>query len=165
MQLTKHWAAQLDDYAIDLAWSPDGTQLAAASSAGPVSLFASADGKKLHELPGHENGTNCLAWQPSASTSGTQFSPINSQLHLATGGQDGAVKFWDATAGQHTATSPLGPTWVEHLAWVPASTSRAESGSPLPALKSQLLFASAGRKLVALRADGSVAHTLSLIHI
>jgi len=36
MQLTKHWAAQLDDYAIDLAWSPDGSQLAAASSAGPV---------------------------------------------------------------------------------------------------------------------------------
>ena len=66
MQLTKHWATQLDDYAIDLAWSPDGAQLAAASSAGPVSLFASADGKNLHELPGHTNGTNCLAWQFTA---------------------------------------------------------------------------------------------------
>ena len=159
MQLTKHWAAQLDDYAIDLAWSPDGTQLAGASSAGPVSLFAAADGKKLHELPGHANGTNCLAWQPSASTSGTQFSPLNSQLYLATGGQDGAVKFWDATAGQHTATAPLRPTWVEHLAWVPAPAPRSASGSQLSALSPQLLFASAGRKLVALRTDGSVAHT------
>ena len=130
MQLTKHWATQLDDYAIDLAWSPDGAQLAAASSAGPVSLFASADGKKLHELPGHTNGTNCLAWQPSASTSGSQLSPLNSQLHLATGGQDGAVKFWDATAGQHTATAPLGPTWVEHLAWVP----QPETPNPKPSV-------------------------------
>ena len=31
MELTKHWAAQLDDYVIDLAWSPDGSLLAAAS--------------------------------------------------------------------------------------------------------------------------------------
>ena len=45
MQLTKHWAAQLDDYAIDLAWSPDGTTLAAASGAGPVSLFAEIEQK------------------------------------------------------------------------------------------------------------------------
>ena len=29
MQLTKHWAAPLDDYAIDLGWSADGAQLAA----------------------------------------------------------------------------------------------------------------------------------------
>ena len=57
MQLTKHWAATLDDYAIDLAWSPDGSLLAAASAAGPVSLFAATDGAKRHELPGHEQGT------------------------------------------------------------------------------------------------------------
>ena len=28
---------------------------------------------------------------------------------LATGGQDGAVKFWDSAAGQHTATAQIGP--------------------------------------------------------
>ncbi len=152
MQLTKHWAATLDDYAIDLAWSPDGTLLAAASAAGPVSLFAATDGAKRHELPGHEQGTNCIAWAPS---SGSQPSALNAQLLLATGGQDGAVKFWDATAGQHTATAALGTAWVEHLAWVSASA----SGSQLSTLSSRLLFASAGRKLTALRADGSVAHS------
>ncbi|HEX2852012.1 MAG TPA: WD40 repeat domain-containing protein [Opitutaceae bacterium] len=128
MNLTKHWAATLDDYVIDLAWSPDGAQLAAASAAGPVSLFASGDGAKLHELPGHDNGTNCLAWQPATAT-------------LATGGQDGTAKLWDAAAGQHTATASLGSVWVEHLAW---------AGSHL--------FAAAGRALFALRADASVAH-------
>ena len=128
MQLTKHWAATLDDYAIDLAWSPDGALLAAASAAGPVALFAAADGIRRHELPGHEHGTNCVAWSPASA--------------LATGGQDGAVKFWDSAAGQHTATAKLGTAWVEHLAWTGPT-----------------LFASAGRKLAALRADGTVAHT------
>lgn len=141
MQLTKHWAAHLDDYAIDLAWSPDGTQLAAASSAGPVSLFAAADGQKRHELPGHPEGTNCLAWLSSAA--------------FATGGQDGAVKFWDAAAGQHTATAPLGRDWVEHLAWVPAPALSSEPS----ALGSPCLLAAAGKTLTALRPDATVAHT------
>lgn len=132
MNLTKHWAAQLDDYVIDLAWSPEGTTLAAASAAGPVTLFAAGDGAVRHALPGHDDGANCLAWQPGSS------------VVLATGGQDGLVKFWDATAGQHTVSAHLGGAWVEHLAWRPG---------PQPTL-----FAAAGRKLVALRADGSEAH-------
>lgn len=165
MNLTKHWAGQLDDYVIDLAWAPDGTQLAAGSAAGPVSVFAAQDGARQHELPGHADGTNCLAWQP-----GTGGSPVSSAAStpdapsiartptstLATGGQDGAVKFWDATSGQHTATASLGSAWVEHLAWRPRPT-----GSPSPSTTAQsspLLFAAAGKTLTALRADGSVAH-------
>jgi len=144
MNLTKHWAAQLDDYVIDLAWSPDGTRLAAASASGPISLFASADGARAHELPGHPDGTNCLAWQPRSS----------SGLTLATGGQDGTVKLWDATAGQHTATAELGSAWVEHLAWRPQPS---DSGLSTPG--SQLLFAAAGKSLFALRPDASLAHT------
>ena len=42
MQLHKTWAAPLDDYVIDLAWSPDAALLAAASQAGPLHLFAGA---------------------------------------------------------------------------------------------------------------------------
>lgn len=134
MQLTKHWAATLDDYAIDLAWSPDGALLAAASSAGPVTLHAAADGAARHTLPGHDDGTNVLAWQPGGAAT------------LATGGQDGLVKFWDAAAGQHTASASLGSAWVEHLAW------HVHASAPL-------LFASAGRKLAAVRPDGAIAHT------
>lgn len=148
MQLTKHWAAQIDDYVIDLAWSPVAgavvsdpgstrsatTVLAAASAAGAVSLFAAVDGARLHDLPGHETGANCLAWSPSGAA-------------LATGGQDGAVKFWDTSAGQHTATASLGHDWVEHLSWRPTKES------------TPMLAASAGRKLVFLRPDGAPAHT------
>jgi len=151
MNLTKHWAAQLDDYVIDLAWSPDGARLAAASASGPVSLFAAADGARSHDLPGHPDGTNCLAWQPQLQT---QNSKPKTPPLLATGGQDGTVKFWDTAAGQHTATAELDSTWVEHLAWRPQP-----SGSQPSTLSSQLLFVSAGKSLFALRPDASLAHT------
>jgi WD40 repeat protein len=140
MQLTKHWAGTLDDYAIDLAWSPDGSALAAVSAAGPVVLFAAADGARRHELPGHEGGTNTVAWKPGAGPA----------TLLATGGQDGAVKFWDTGAGQHTGTAKLGNAWVEYLQW---------ASSPTDGGGSALLFAAAGRTLSALRPDASIAHT------
>src|SRR5580698_2391085 len=130
MQLTKHWAGQLDDYVIDLGWSADNTMLAAASGAGPVTVFAASDGARRHELSGHDNGTNALSWKPS--------SPI-----LATGGQDGAVKLWDAQAGQHVATAALGRPWVEHLSWRPEG----------PA---STLAAAAGRKFVYLNPDATI---------
>ena len=140
MNFAKHWAANLDDYAIDLAWSPDGSLLAVASAAGGVTLYDAASGAVKHTLPGHADGANALAWAPTSAES----SAPSAQLLLATGGQDGTVRFWDAATGAQTAEAKLGNAWVEHLVWSTAT----------PAL----LFAAAGRKLVALRPDGSVAH-------
>jgi WD40 repeat protein len=152
MIFAKHWAATLDDYAIDLAWSPDGTTLAAASAAGGITLFDAATGAVQHTLPGHADGANCLAWCPTAG-------------ELATGGQDGCVKFWSAATGAELAETKLGGAWVEHLAWIAAP---ATSGDAAPSPRSpraeggaapaHLLFAAAGKKLVALHADGTLAH-------
>lgn len=132
MNFAKHWAATLDDYVIDLAWSPDGSLLAAAAQSGSVTLYDAATGAVKHALRGHEDGTNCLAWQP-----GTQ--PL-----LATGGQDGCVRLWNPVTGAQTAETSLGSAWVEHLCWT-----------------GPFLFAAAGRQLVALRPDGSTAHTFA----
>lgn len=148
MQLTKHWAATLDDYVIDLAWSSDGSLLAAASAAGPIALFAATDGAKRHDLPGHEEGTNAMAFLATGSSPGTDAGVgALSSLLLASGGQDGSVKLWDAAAGQHIATAKLGPAWVEHLAWSPSSPS-----SP------PILAATAGRNLTFVNPDGSIRH-------
>jgi WD40 repeat protein len=130
MNFSKHWAATLDDYAIDLTWSPDGSLLAAASAAGGIMLYDAATGVVKHALAGHADGANCLAWSPDGL--------------LASGGQDGFVRFWNAATGQQTAEVKLGNSWVEHLAW------RSTGG---------LLFAAAGKKLVALKPDGSTAHS------
>lgn len=129
MIFAKHWAATLDDYAIDLAWSPDGALLAVASAAGGVTLYDAASGAVKHALPGHTDGANGLAWSPDGGL-------------LASGGQDGCVRYWNPATGAQAAEVKLGSAWVEHLAWQPHGA---------------LLFAAAGRKLVALKADGSVA--------
>ncbi|MDQ5979428.1 MAG: hypothetical protein QG602_2402 [Verrucomicrobiota bacterium] len=146
MNFAKHWAAALDDYAIDLAWSPDGTLLAAASQSGGVTLFDAATGAVKHTLAGHADGANCLGWSPDGTT-------------LATGGQDGCVRFWNPATGAQSAETKLGNAWVEHLVWqVVAGVADPGPGSTSPAT-APLLFAAAGRKLVALKPDGTVAHT------
>ncbi|HEY9155764.1 MAG TPA: WD40 repeat domain-containing protein [Opitutaceae bacterium] len=152
MQLTKHWAAVLDDYAIDLAWSPDGLRLAAASAAGSVSIFQLQGGEKLHVLPGHENGSNCIAWAPLVP--GSQIDSAATPSLLATGGQDGQVKFWDANAGQHLASAKVGPGWVEQVAWRP----RVTAGTSTGAANELCLAASAGKQFSLFNADGSVRH-------
>jgi WD40 repeat protein len=140
MQFAKHWAASLDDYAIDLAWSPDGLSLAAASAAGGITLYDAATGAVKHKLAGHADGANCLAWSPDGTL-------------LATGGQDGCVRFWNTATGAQTAEVKLGNAWVEHLAW------HAPGNIQPPTSNIQTLFAAAGRKLVALNADGALVHT------
>jgi len=142
MQLIKHWAATLEDYAIDLAWSPDGTQLAAVSADGPVTIFDPKGGTLQHHLPGHDNGTNCLAWRPDGQA-------------LATGGQDGLVKLWDSQAGQHTSSIKMDSAWVEHLAWRPVAGVTAPGESPADTW----LAASAGRQMRAINPDGTERHT------
>ena len=175
MNFSKHWAATLDDYAIDLAWSPDGTLLAAASAAGAVILYDAATGTVRHQLAGHEDGTNCLAWLPAevgrvipnapGSAAGAEWRvQDNPPYLLATGGQDGCVRFWDATTGQQTAEAKLGTAWVEHLAWQVGRVAPNAPGDDANAERRvkdnpPYLFAAAGKKLVALKPDGSVAHT------
>jgi WD40 repeat protein len=157
MNFSKHWAATLDDYTIDLAWSPDGSMLAAASAAGGVTLFDAATGTVRQQLSGHENGTNALAWGPSLNS---QPSTLHSPLTLATGGQDGFVRFWNPATGGKLAEIKLGNAWVEHFCW----GGRVVPDEPRPAFparaeNSPCLFASSGRKLFLLRPDGTVAHT------
>ena len=167
MNFAKHWAATLDDYVIDLTWSPDGATLAAASAAGGITLYAAATGAVRHALAGHENGANCLAWVgrvvPDEPRSPSAH-PEDSPYLLATGGQDGCVRFWDATTGRQTAEVKLGNAWVEHLAWqvgrvIPNAPSSATDEERRIKDNPPYLFAAAGKKLVALKPDGSIAHT------
>ena len=163
MSLAKHWSALLDDYVIDLAWSPDGSLLAAASAAGGVTIYDAATGAVKHVLAGHEDGTNCLAWAPVGSELARAPEGASKLAGLlATGGQDGFVRFWNAATGRQTAETKLGAAWVEHLAGVFRGT-----GLPTrdPALltgqetrATSILCAAAGKKLVALNGDGAVVH-------
>jgi len=103
-QLIVRWRQSIDDHVIALGWAPDGSALAAASVAGPVTLFDANTGANRHVLRGHGFGTTAVAWHPDGSV-------------LATAGQDGKVRLWDATTGQERAALEGGASWVEHIAW------------------------------------------------
>ena len=135
MNFSKHWAAVLDDYVIDLAWSPGGTLLAAASAAGGITIFDATSGTVKHTLPGHTDGTNCLAWSPTGTS-------------LATGGQDRYVRLWNSSHWQADVLVKFPNAWIEHLAWQP----------PEPTEAPVTLFVTAGKKLVALKPNGTMAH-------
>ncbi|MBE3558179.1 MAG: WD40 repeat domain-containing protein [Ktedonobacteraceae bacterium] len=102
----QRWLAQLDDHIQSLAWSPDGTRLAAASVSGPIALFAAHTGQVTHTLDGHRFGTCEIAWDHTGKL-------------LASVGQDGNVRIWQVEQGQALYTLEGGASWVEHLAWHP----------------------------------------------
>jgi WD40 repeat protein len=108
-RLGRRWQVETDDHVISLKWAPGGALLAAAAVGGPVRVLDAASGAVKHDLPGHDFGTAAVGWSAAGE--------------LASGGQDGKVRFWDLTrdaerlavaggAAQRTA-------WVERLAWHP----------------------------------------------
>lgn len=99
------WRADLGDHVISLRVAPGGDRVAAASVAGPVDILDLGDGRRQQRLAGHAVGTLSLDWSPDGS--------------LATGGQDGHARLWDAAAGEQTAAIPGGAGWVARVAWSP----------------------------------------------
>jgi WD40 repeat protein len=125
-------ALQFDDYVADLAWSPDGRQLAVAGGEGKVAL-ADADAPSLAVIGEHMLGTLALAWQPHAK-------------RFATAGQDGSVALWDAAGGR------------EFLRWKPAvSATQALAWSP----GGDLLATAAGKSVTLWSAQGEKIHAFA----
>jgi WD40 repeat protein len=101
------WQAALPDHVIGLAWSPDGTRLAAAAVSGPIAVFDAGSGKPIHELKGHSFGAAAVAWQPEGKL-------------IASAGQDGKARLWDGSTGAEVKALDAGAAWAEKLAWHPS---------------------------------------------
>jgi WD40 repeat protein len=104
-KLKKLWQADVGEHVIALAWSPDGATVAAAAVGGPIVLFDAA-GSVKHRLAGHGFGTTGLSWHPKGGL-------------LASSGQDGLAKLWNALTGEIACEVEGGAAWVEHVAWSP----------------------------------------------
>jgi WD40 repeat protein len=71
-----------------VAWSADGTTLAAGSSRGRILLFQAATGALVRSLANaHEEAVYTLAWLPDGKT-------------LASAGDEGTAKWWDTAVGK-----------------------------------------------------------------
>jgi WD40 repeat protein len=74
------------DRAATIAWSPDGTQLAASSDNGEPHIWNVSDRTLMFELSGHTDQVKSIAWSPDGKK-------------LATVSWDGTVRIWDSNTG------------------------------------------------------------------
>ena len=74
----------------EIAYSPDGTRLAVASSIG-IWLYDARTGEELKLLSGHTSGVWSISFSPDGST-------------LASGSGDATVRLWSVGTGRHLRT-------------------------------------------------------------
>jgi WD40 repeat protein len=97
-----------------IAFSPDGTQLAAGGFGGEVRVWQVADGQPLKILE-HGYWVLAVAWSPDGKT-------------LASGGNDQTIKLWDTHTGILLNTLQGHNSIIRSLAWSPDSRTLASSG-------------------------------------
>ncbi len=99
------WHGKLDDFITQVAWSPDGARLAAASVSGQVAVYDVATERPLYILEkAHADGCDALAWRPDGQA-------------FATAGRDGKWRLWQADDGSKLAEHEAGALWPEHATW------------------------------------------------
>ncbi len=108
--LQQLWNTRLSDYVTAMAWTPDGTQLAASSGAGEVLLYTPATDKSI-----------CLQSGQGESVDALDISADGK--FLAAGGQAGTVWIWQINSDAPTLLTTLehARTWIDRLQWHPTS--------------------------------------------
>ncbi|MEL6896694.1 MAG: WD40 repeat domain-containing protein [Planctomycetota bacterium] len=105
--LVESWYVDLQDYIIDLAWSPDASKLAAVSVEGGVFLIDDfGDSAFFKQMGQHSLGANSISWRCDGA-------------QIASGGQDGLVKVWDGASGQEIWEMEAGNSWVSKTLFSP----------------------------------------------
>lgn len=98
------WTARLDEAVVGLEFAHGG-RVAAVTASGSVWLAAGSSGDP-RRLGGHDAGGLCCAAQPGGSL-------------VASGGQDGLIRLWDAGTAEPRAVLEVGAAWAERVAWCP----------------------------------------------
>ena len=124
-----------------VAYSPDGTRVATASSDQTAKVWDAANGHVLLTLRGHIGSVNGVAYSPDGK-------------RVATAGEDGTICEWDAMNGQELLTLRDHSSPVNGVAYTPDGKGLASASSDKTA---KIWDASDGHLLLTLRGhSGSV---------
>ncbi|QVL32255.1 WD40 repeat domain-containing protein [Telmatocola sphagniphila] len=127
-RLESRWKTSIEDYVVAALWSPRQHLIAAAGIGGAIFLLNPADGSVLRKLSGHEFGASSLSWHAEGSL-------------LASCGQDGQARIWNADTGACLHELALGASWGEKVLFHP---------------KSDLLLTTAGKKIKLWNSQGQL---------
>ncbi len=89
-------------YTGSLAFSPDGSVLAAGAPHTSGILLFKIGGGLLRELPGHKGGTQALFW------------PSKGKQLLSAGRRDHSVRMWNVSSGESVALLASGEQWITY---------------------------------------------------
>jgi WD40 repeat protein/tRNA A-37 threonylcarbamoyl transferase component Bud32 len=112
-----------------VAFSADGTKYAA--GVGPaqapeeahiIRVWATADGKQLHQLTGHTGDVRAIQFRSDGGV-------------LASGGFDGAVRLWDLGKGTEIRNIPAHDGLVERVCFLPGGRRLLTCGGPMESAK------------------------------
>ncbi len=103
--VARHPIRYFESGATALAFSPDGTRLAAATLNRTVLIWDTASGAEIATLEGHSEPVTCVAFSPDG-------------LSLVSGSDDRSIRLWDAVSGQQRGVVEL-DSQVKSLAFSP----------------------------------------------
>lgn len=112
---------RLDDYIVDLCWSPDARQLVAAGGEGKLFLaqfdadLRTREALAAREVGQHGLGTLAVAWQPRGDA-------------FVSSGQDGRIVWWDGASGEMRVEQRPSRAWTTQLAFAADGTLASAAG-------------------------------------
>ncbi len=128
-----------------LAFKPDSTLLAAASTQGLVDIWDVASGELITQLHGHDGTVYCVDFHPDGT-------------RLASGGNDGTIRLWDTETWEAVHVLRGHTSYVKALVFSPDGSQLASgSGDRTVRIWDTVSLAERARQARELR-DGASTH-------
>jgi len=109
-----------------VAWSPDGSKIAAGDRTGDLRVWDAATGADLLTMSGHDGDVTSMAWSPD----GSKIATVTDGSDNSAAPWHGSVLIWDAATGANLHTLTGHTARLDSVSWSPDGT-KVVSASPI----------------------------------